>query len=191
MDSLGLLWPFLQLALLCQFPTWFPSSNSGRKIVSKLERQKKKKKVQSCLTLSQPDSLQTSKFPTTQTMGWSFSFTKGDTFGPSKCWVPLGHVKHSWIASSGTDDKKGSRSKVPGQLLSQSDSLCRDLVSKPRPCAHIMPYWGYLWSHRMAAYPRTPGFNKPRHPGVDVSAGTGKPSDLLVGHTQPLSLLLC
>lgn len=41
----------------------------------------------------------------------------------------------------------------------------------------------------MAANPCTPGFNKLRQPGADVSAGTGKPSDLLVGHTQPLSLL--
>lgn len=100
----------------------------------------------------------------------------------SHCWslqgcVPLVHVSHGGIPCPGADDKKAGRSRVPGQLLSRSDSLCRALVSKPRLCTHVMPYRGHLRSCSMAAHPCTPGFNKPRPPGADVSAGTVKPSE--------------
>lgn len=47
-----------------------------------------------------------------------------------------------------------------------------------------MPYLGFLWSHSVALYPRTPGFNKPLQEAA-------KPTeDLMVAHTPSLSALL-
>lgn len=116
-------------------------------------------------------------------MGQALSLTKGVTFGPSKCGCPLVHVKHSWSASSGTDDKKGGRPRVPGQLLLRSH--CKGTLYLSQDCT----FTSCPVESSCGCTPCTPGFHKPRPHGADVPTGTAKPwKGLLVGPNQLLLL---